>query len=423
MMIRKEYTINDTREKEKIKEALNSLHIIGQLMVSILIVYYTWYNEKYHHNTVIVYGAFAILAVCVLLDMFLNRSIDYKQFHIGIWINFAIAIYAILIGMLIAYNKEALVESAKLVLQYSFIAFSSYYLALSSKHKMDWILITINISALICCYFLFRNPYSQITGRYSMSSRNNPNTLGVVLVMGIFSIMYRIKPKLKSIIFGLAQTGVLLYGIIMTGSRKSLIAAMIVLALSSWDIMKEAKNKLNQYQFWGMVIVCVVAIAIGSKYILDYYFNSRISQRMQTMVESQNEDANRILFYQKAWEFFQEKPLFGGGLDQFKFWAGTGGYAHSTYAEAIADFGFIGCVLYFFPILYSGKQIIRKVFTKHGCHAYVVLSLYLAELFLGIGQVFFIDIIHYFAWTIIYFETNEQTEKEQIGMEYKYIKA
>ena len=55
-------------------------------------------------------------------------------------------------------------------------------------------------------------------------------------------------------------------------------------------------------------------------------------------------------FYKIAWQIFVEKPLLGGGLNQFRYWSGTGAYSHSTYAEAIADFGLVGCIIYFFPI-------------------------------------------------------------------------
>ncbi len=402
----------------------NGFHIIGQIMVSILIVYYSWYNEKYNHNAVIVYGSFAILAACVLLDAFINRGIDYRQVHVGIWINFYMGLYGIMIGLLVANDKNALLESAKLVLQLSFIAFSAYYLAIASGSKINWILITLNLSALLCCFFLFQSPYSEITGRYSMSRRNNPNTLGVVLLMGVFSVVYRIKPDLKHIIAGLLQIGVLLYGIIMTGSRKSLIAAMIIVVFSLWNIMKDARSKLLPYQFWGLTIIGIAAIAVGSKYLLDYYFNSRIAQRMQMMVESQKEDSNRILFYQKAWEIFLLKPFFGGGLDQFKFWNGIGvGYAHSTYAEAIADFGLFGCILYFYPILYSGKQLIQKAFfVGKEYRTKVTFTLWLAEMFLGLGQVFFLDVIHYFAWAIIFFEANNTTKPISAGNHCKYIR-
>ena len=346
----------------------------------------------------------------------------------GIWINFGIGIYALVTGLIVAYNIDWLLESVQMVLQYSFIMYAVYYLASKTKNGINWVLVTVNIAALICCAFLLYHPYSRINGRYSLSERNNPNTLGVILVVGIFSVAYGIKPSIKHILIALPQIGIMLYGVIMTGSRKSLIAALVIIALALWEVLKEVKKHLSTNQLLLVLVVFTIIMVVGSKYLLSFYRTSRVAERMQIMQESHEEDENRILFYKRAWEILLEKPFFGGGLNQFRFWSGFNAYAHSTYAEAIADFGIIGCIIYFFPLIITGRIIIHNAFFYTSTYKNrLLVVLFIVEVFLGFGQIFFLDFVHFLAWTILYFCGFEEKKsydacEEKRESRRKYIK-
>ena len=122
----------------------------------------------------------------------------------------------------------------------------------------------------------------------------------------------------------------------------------------------------------------------------------------------------RVRFYKQAWEIFLEHPFLGGGYDQFKYLSGTGGYAHSTYAEAIADFGFVGCTIYFIPILYASYQILKKaLLTERSFASLLMAALCIAELFLGAGQIFFMEFYHFLAWSILFFYSREVNSEGQ----------
>ena len=413
--------------KEDYRRSLYWIHILGQVMISVLIFYYMWYNEKYNHSTIIVYGSFLIMLGCIVLDMFSSVTLDTESINIGIWINFVMVAYALITGFFVAYNQSYLLENVRLVLQYSIIAFGVYYFANKSEHGIDWIIITINIATLVCCYFLIAHPYKIYGGRYSLSPRNNPNTLGVILVMGIFSVLYNLKPSFKRVMIILPQIGAMLYGIIMTGSRKSLLAGLLIVFLSILQILKELHRTLTTAQYLFIVIIFFTIILFSARYLIQFYFDSGISSRIDEMYEDES-NLGRIRLYIAAWNIFLEKPLFGGGLQQFRFWSGYGCYAHSTYAEAIADFGFIGCIIYFFPILKSVYVGCVNAFSRNGSYKNrLIFILITAELFIGVGQIFFLDIVHYLAWTIIFYVIshpyiNGPHEPIEKSIGYKYIK-
>ena len=128
-------------------------------------------------------------------------------------------------------------------------------------------------------------------------------------------------------------------------------------------------------------------------------------------------------------DYFAEYPVFGIGLNQFAFWNPFHQMAHSTYAEAFADWGTFGCMIYFTPVLIAFVSLI-KIISAEKKDTYVpriVLGLFALELFLGVGQAWFFEIEHLIAWTLLYYLIDEMTGKPKKNnkprMECKYVKA
>ena len=195
------------------------------------------------------------------------------------------------------------------------------------------------------------------------------------------------------------------YSIIECGSRKYLIAsgALVIIWLAAIFKDQWGKSDTQQRILWIIVAILFTLLAI-------YLFNSVYLQsdtylRMQDMDNTGNQ--KRIWFYKKAWDILLEHPFFGGGYDQFRYrtnYGIVGGYAHSTYAEAIADFGFVGCMIYFLPIFYVSYQIIKRaVITERNYTSLLLGAFCIAELFLGVGQIFFMEFYHFLAWMILFY--------------------
>ena len=129
----------------------------------------------------------------------------------------------------------------------------------------------------------------------------------------------------------------------------------------------------------------------------------------------------RKQYYQFAIDFFSEHPFFGVGLDQFRVWSPYHGYSHSTYAEALADWGFLGCLVYFLPALWAGIKILQLSFSNPGENTLkVVFAVWVMEVFLGLGQIWFYKIEHLIAWTIIFITIDMHRSTSE--RRYKYVK-
>ena len=192
---------------------------------------------------------------------------------------------------------------------------------------------------------------------------------------------------------------------IASGSRKYLIADACLILIWAITLLRVRWAKGNTQERLILIISLLFFLAAGIFVFRNMYIGSSMHQRMLDVDDMGNQ--HRIRNYRKALEIFIEHPLFGGGYDQFRYLSGAGGYAHSTYAEAIADFGLVGCVLYFTPILITTKRITSNAFG--GTRDYKSMLLFafcLSELFLGVGQIFFMGFQHFIAWTILFSNTD-----------------
>ena len=394
---------------------------LGRLSISVLVIYYMWYNEKFGHNSLIVYGAFLLMCGSLVIDLTKDNKTLFANYHIGIWWNFVFAIYAFVTGIFTAYSYYALLEGTRLLIQYSMIAFGIYHFSNKSENGIRWLLMTINVAALLCCFSLITHPVENIRGRFSISPWNNPNTLGFALVLGVFAVAFRFKADIKWLIVFFPQVVLFLYGIIRTGSRKAFISAVLFVFLWGIEIIMEIGRTNDGWKQTVIVIAFLAILFMGARFVISTYSQSAVASRMENFLDDES-NGNRINYYRLAWQILLDKPIFGGGLNQFHYWSHAGSYAHSTYAEVIADFGIFGSLIYFFPIIVSGYQLVHKMGSEDYFHTRIVLALWCVEILMGLGQIFYLDIMHYIAWTIIFWGTAHR-KKIFVNIDrYKYIK-
>ena len=262
-----------------------------------------------------------------------------------------------------------------------------------------------------------------------MSAINNPHNLAVVLNLGLFSVTFL--PRQKERKFSLISVALVLLFFIVTircGSRKYLLASALVVGIWAWAVVIEGWKSGDSNRRTITVFLLIAFIGAAFYIIRNVYLGSDSYQRMQDKMDTGSQ--SRILFYEKAWEIFLKHPIFGGGLDQFKYLSGTGSYAHSTYAEALADFGFVGCVLYFTPIIATTCRIIGRVLKPDRNYSdYLLLAFCLSQLFIGTMQIFFMEFHLFLVWSILFFyerkpmeSTSENLPVQQYAQRWKYIR-
>lgn len=200
----------------------------------------------------------------------------------------------------------------------------------------------------------FTDPKS---GRIS-GTTGNANSFGFVLIIGFVPSLVGCLTSKRWIakVFLLALALFLFYMIAQTGSRKAMIASVIVMLMIFGIFAAHIK------QHGGPKVVAFVGFSLlllgGGVYFLS---SSEYAYRVEAVVmaaESGNvSEGGRSLdkrtnFYETAMEHTLENPIVGIGLDNFRLLRDDLGvtsidqYAHSNYAEIGVSTGIPGLLLY-----------------------------------------------------------------------------
>lgn len=206
----------------------------------------------------------------------------------------------------------------------------------------------------------------------------NANTFGIALAFtGIF-ITGKVfdKQKLSSLIPALAVLAFLLYVILLTGSRQSLIVFIMSQCVMFVGFAYVARRRTATRII--AVIVPVLAVILASFWLTSASMtDSRITGSFDSMrQDGAPDDASaklRIYFYKQAAQIALTHPFVGIGLDNFRIYSGglgnftqAGTYSHSNYMEIAVSTGLVGFAVYLAIYFYFSKKIVLSFLRQQG---------------------------------------------------------
>lgn len=252
----------------------------------------------------------------------------------------------------------------------------------------------------------------------------NSNVFGLNLCYALFAgyILYLrgSKNKLTRLVV-LVASALVLYIILMTGSRKALFTLIIPFIII--PLLGQKKSRL----------LLIIPIIIGSISVGIYLIMKTpvlydvLGSRLEDMINiaSDNveggEDVSRVFLIQYGLEWFQEKPFLGYGINNFRvlsdntvMFAGRNFYAHNNYIELLVDVGIVGFIVY-----YSCYISFLKRLRHHSSDSYLnkwMVVLIIVSLFLDIGMVSYYTFTSNLVKNILFFVTGS------IKQQGKYVK-
>lgn len=390
------------------------LYHFAKASVMAFILYVCWFRYVFGEKTIILYLTGAVSIGTMVFDMLRNNESYLGVFPFGVAVNIIMCVYSVLTGLFVAVNTNFLLSQLKSYLCYSLVCLVICYVVHVEK-SIDWLVKFLVFVSVVCCLqVLLRGHYRVLYG-WVMSEDNNPHSLGLVMDLGIFGVAYTMNKKnvwWKAASYILI--GMFIYVIVGCGSRKCLIAAVIISMLWLLPQIRETYSKGSTAIRFGVIMAIIAGIVLLVFYYRNVYMHSFTYERMQILGDVSNESgssAKREYFYKVAFNLFMEYPFFGVGYEQFRFYNMYTAIAHSTYAEAIACWGFIGSMTYFVPVAVAGVKTMKMVFNKQGSYVTrIVLALWAMEIFLGIGQIWFYTVEHLIAWTVVFLMVKIQYE-------------
>ena len=369
--------------------------------IFLFFVYLVWFRAAHHHVSLYLYGGTALVAITTLL------YVNHKPFKclippkgIMFWMGFAI--YSLVVGLVVASDRNQLISSVVTYMAFLFVCYCAYIIS-RGENDIQWLIKVIIIVCYICAvYTLFwGKPYQTEFYVTTMGPENNPNTLGTTMVFGMFAVLYSNKQKLGGLVFIFATLTLFTYVIVLTGSRKALLSALVLGVIWFAAFLRDAwKNYKRRGRFLRISLV-VAGACFAIAYFTNAYADTASFERMLMLFAKGGMDARQSM-YAEAFDMFKTSPLFGIGYDQYRLHSSYGTYSHATYAEVLSCGGIFGSLIYFTPVIWTGYLIYKKLKNEKSYRVGILFALYAVEMFLGTGNIFMYSFMHMTMWTIMF---------------------
>lgn len=383
------------------------LYKLGKLFVSLFIIYILWFYGAVGPQSILLYGLAALATAFLLLDAIRDYGLIKPRCLSWMSLLLTFGTISFVTGIIVSTDKDYFVSAMFTYFAYTIICYDVCYIS-EREGSMEWLLNVLLLVAILCSiqtiFFgeMVRSSTEYVT---TMGVNNNPNSLGIVMVIGIFSALNNKKFESYFILYLLLSV-VFLYVIVLCGSRKCLIAGLLLLLF--WTIIYLKNQALRDLNL--KMLMRIALIAIGVILVLAYFKNQFLNTsafiRISRMFNDDAGNEERLNMYNQALNMWKEHPVFGIGYDQFRVVSDSQRMTHSTYAEILVDTGLLGCGIW---LIYITKYIVsildntRILFSKVYKYRCLMLLLMLAiEFFIAIAQVWFFDFAHLILLTYLF---------------------
>lgn len=241
-------------------------------------------------------------------------------------------------------------------------------------------LTIVGVAVFITLYLRGLLNISERLGYDIMGNANSFGLMASVFFTGAMFSVFDTKSKLlKSCLLLAVLLDLLL--IILTGGRKFLLYAVLFVFLSLL-----VKGRVRVTRLALVTIVMGVVVYISAYFIMhnDYLYDA-IGYRFDGLFGEGAEgvdDQSEIML--RGLELFSQKPIFGWGVNAFKYSGGFGFYAHSNYIELLADFGLVGTVIYYSNLLWCAVVMWRSRRRRNEEYTFyfpLLISIFVLEVF------------------------------------------
>lgn len=377
-------------------------------LVFVFLLYLEWYKEIWGDKPLILYGSVGLLTGLVAIRLVRQRYLHLNTMPSFLKMYFIYFVYSFS-GILVARNVSAMVSSLITFFCFIIVCFDCWYISyLLDDH--NWIYKILKCVAIICALqvILRGQPYYNGVMVTTMSSINNPNTLALILLIGMLSFVIDFNvEKLSSFITTMFANVMMLYGIILTGSRKCFLAAIPVMVYWLWFYIKVTRKEGRTKRMLFLMVVMALGLGVCFSFYRKYFQSTSIFERLLGLF-SEGGTSKRQQLYSDAFTYFKSSPLIGIGFNQYRQWSPYGYYSHSSYAEVLSCGGIIGTLVFFVPLLtcllrYIKLAIQKKPFDEM-YRIRMIALMFVCELFIGVGQIFIYDMLHLLVLMLISME-------------------
>ena len=222
-----------------------------------------------------------------------------------------------------------------------------FYDAARNLGLSRWILNTVFACAVIAAVQAMAiadlTAVGRLAGLYA-----SPNTLGMLCVIGL-AVFISVAATRRSVV---ASTGlyaaalILLVGIVATASLKGMLGLLLVCGLGAVLTASRGRSATFVGVAAGLGAALVIFVE-PLRSVWEYALHRIEIATIGASVGVNLSTIERARFIKKGLNLIAEAPLFGKGLDTFRWLSGEGTYAHNNVVELGVGLGLVGAVLYY----------------------------------------------------------------------------
>ena len=269
-------------------------------------------------------------------------------------ISFIFFTFLCFLSILWSINYDASLERSSTLAQICLYIIIFYNLLYKENDLIGYLLYGIVVVTFFNFFLLFNNlgfSYEVLYFNYRFQGlTGNPNMLSLQMLASIASAIILIHKNRGqwNMFFCLLSIPLSIQIILMTGSKKGLVGAVLYLFLLFY---LWAKSNLNlSYIF---LIFCLFFLGFGASFVsfLDNFvdFNTiylALERRITEFIFVEDAStANRLNFVVEGLNYIASRPLFGHGINTFSsiFYF----YSHNNFIEVAFSVGIIGLIIYY----------------------------------------------------------------------------
>lgn len=339
------------------------------------------FNSDWNSNSMIWWGSVAFFGIVYAF---------YKDFKISMKFNTAdkwMLGFLLISSLSVFYaaNREATIDSLKTLIVMFFVCFlisKDIY----EKKDLRELLWTTFFSLLIVAVYLYLyvdfNLFALTRIGEANTGRWNANDIGIMTSIGILIaiMLFRDTNRLMKLLL-IFSIPFLLYLDIMAASRKAIL--MLVICLCGMRILNNPTKVVKN------ILFITVGVCLTMYLIFEVpFFYELIGWRMEGMVAllrgeptvADSSSITRAMMLNSAMQTFYDNPIFGVGMNNFRFFNIVRvTYAHNNFAEIAADLGILGLTAYYWIFLYIIKNYLKKykLHDKMRDFLFVIIMVYL----------------------------------------------
>jgi len=366
----------------------------------------------------------SLLLFFVILSFRKKNMYNIKRlfpFEVMVWLIFIV--YCILTGFFIAKDLSKVISYSVNFFEYISIIVVMLYISFNSKDGGIRFFSTIFIFyGVFLSLSLISFPSIEINDRYSVSEWSNENEIALIMMLGSFFTIMGFKQRAwLNIVWRTLIVFLLAYGILLTGSRKSLIGVALVITLEVGYLLLSPLLTRKSKRILPSLILLIFIIFSFLTFYNYMYLGSILETRINELLIYGDEI--RFSMYNEAYILFNLHPLFGVGLGNFEVVSSFGTFSHSTYAELISTTGLFGSICFALTYFSIGTKLLSKLISSKSL-VFINLSvqmtiLFLLIMYLGLSVIQYDSIVAMFSFGCILAYINMNTKFSNSVMEKK----